>query len=332
MTQARDELRPTDPTVNEILVLGGTGFVGRSVCDKLVARSGGGGGHIVVPTRRLGHARDVQMLPTVEPVVADVHDDATLARLVAGRDAVIHLVAILHGSEAEFQRVHVALAERVASACVRAGVKRLVHVSALGVDAAAPSRYLRSKATGEARVRAAMPAATVLRPSVIFGEHDRFVNLFAGLQGVFPVLPLAGADARFQPVWVEDVASAIVRAVDDPALAGLTIECAGPEVLTLRQIVQAAGRWSGHARPVIGLPDALARLQALAMECLPGVPLMSRDNIDSMRVPNVAGGTLPGLERLGIVPQSMAAVMQPLLAPHSGIARLDPWRTTARRG
>ena len=319
--------------MNNILVLGGSGFVGRSVCDKLVERSNGAGGRITVPSRKPARAKHIQMLPTVQLVEADVHDPAQLRRLVQGADAVVNLVAILHGSEATFERAHVALPRTLAAACAATGVRRVVHVSALGVSepgaAAAPSLYLRSKTAGEAVLRAADLDLTVLRPSVIFGEHDRFLNLFATLQSVFPVMPLAGAQARFQPVWVQDVAEAIVACLDRPATIGQTYECAGPQVLTLQQIVEAAGRWSGHVRPVFGLPEALARLQAGMMELLPGEPLMSRDNVASMRVPNVATGRWPGLAALGITPASMEAVVPGYLSANQGVARLDRWR--ARR-
>ena len=314
-----------------ILVLGGTGFVGRSVCEKLVERSGGAEGPITVPTRRPSRAGHIQVLPTVDVVLANLHDDAQLARLAAGRDAVINLVATLHGSAAEFQRVHVDLPARLARACVAAGVRRVVHVSALAVDAAAPSMYLRTKAGGEAALRGAALDLTLLRPSVIFGEHDRFMNLFAALQAVFPLMPLAGAGAKFQPVWVEDVAAAIVQSLDDATLRGQTIECTGPTVYTLKELVTLAGRWSGHERPVLPLPDALGRLQALAMEWLPGEPLMSRDNLDSMKIDSIASGRLPGLERLGITPTSLETVMPALLGGRGGPARLNPWRRLARR-
>lgn len=317
--------------IDNILVAGGTGFVGSSVCEKLVERSGGASGRIVVPTRRIGHARHLQMLPTVETPETDLHDEARLARVLEGCQAVVHLVAILHGSEAEFQRVHAELPRRLAAACVRAGVRRVVHVSAIGADPGAPSRYLRSKAAGEAAWAASGLDVTVLRPSVIFGRHDRLLNMFAQVQGLAPFMPLAGAGSRYQPVWVEDVAAAIVRCLDDPTTIGQTIECTGPDELTLQQLVEAAGRWSGHRRPVIALPAALGRLQALVMEYLPGEPLMSRDNIDSMAVPSVASGTLPGLERLGIRPAALAAVVPRYLGRDQGPARLDPWRARARR-
>jgi len=316
--------------MNKILILGGTGFVGRSTCEQLVERFGGGSAQIIVPSRHPASAKHLQPLPTLRVVPADVHDDAQLDALLHGCDAVINLVAILHGSAAEFERAHVTLPRRLAQACERQGVRRVVHVSALGSGEAASSRYLRSKAGGEAVLRAADLDLTLLRPSVIFGEHDRFLNLFAQLQAVFPVVPLAGAQARFQPVWVQDVAAAIVACLGRPDSIGQIVECAGPEVFTLKELVQAAGRWSGHERPVFGLPDALARLQATAMELLPGTPLMSRDNLESMRTPNVGSGHLPGLEFLGITPATLASVAPGYLSAGQGVARLDRWRARHR--
>jgi NADH dehydrogenase len=244
--------------IRHIAVTGGTGFVGQAVCEQLVERSGGAGGRIVVPTRRIRRGQAVQSLPTVERVQADVHDERALARVLAGCDAVVHLVAILHGSEADFQRVHVELPRKLVAACRAAGVRRIVHVSALGVAPDAPSRYLRSKAAGERVLLESGLDVTVLRPSVIFGARDRFLNLFAQLQALAPFMPLGGADARFQPVWVEDVAAAAVRCLDRPQTIGQTIECAGPDVLTLAQLVRLAGRLAGCERPVLPLPEAIA--------------------------------------------------------------------------
>jgi uncharacterized protein YbjT (DUF2867 family) len=318
--------------LRKFLILGGTGFVGRSICEKLVERSGGAEGRIRVATRRFPRARHLQLLPTLEIACGDVHDEAALARMLRDTDAVINLVAILHGSAAEFERVHVRLPARLAAACQAAGVRRVVHVSALGVAVDAPSRYLRSKARGEEALKAAAALdLTILRPSVIFGERDRFLNLFASLQSIFPVMPLAGAQARFQPVWVEDVANAVVRSLDDPSTTGTTIECCGPRVYTLEALVRLAGEWSGSRRPVLALPAALGRLQALAMEMLPGTPLMSRDNIDSMRVANVASGKLPGLDRLGIDATPLEAIAPRYLGHVSGEKRLEAWRARARR-
>jgi uncharacterized protein YbjT (DUF2867 family) len=315
--------------IENILVLGGTGFVGRSVCEKLVERNGGGGGRIVVPTRRLAAGKHLQMLPTLQLVQADIHDPAQLAKLVAGCDAVINLVAVLQGDERRFQEVHVELPRRIAAACRSAGVRRLVHVSAIGVAENAPSRYLRSKAQGEKVLAGAGLDLTLLRPSLIFGANDKLLNLFATLQSVAPFVPLAGADSRYQPVWVDDVAAAIVHCLDDPSTIGRTYECAGPEVMTLRDIVRSAGRWAGCERAVIGLPGGIAALQATLMELLPGEPLISRDNLASMTVPNVASGTLPGLEALGVRASAMSAIAPGYLSRGQG---LDAFRARARRG
>lgn len=317
-------------TARHIVLLGGTGFVGRALASELVSRAGAGGLRLVVPTRHLVHGRAIQCLPGVELVQASVHDDAQLARVLAGAQAVVNLVAILQGDEAAFARVHVELPRRLAAACRQAGVARLVHVSALGVAPDAPSRYLRSKAAGEQVLRDAGIAPTVLRPSVIFGAEDRLLNLFAALQAVAPFVPLAGATSRFQPVWVQDVACAIATCLERPATAGQTFECAGPQTLTLADLVRLAGRLAGHPRPVIALPDALARLQAMVMEWLPGEPLMSRDNLDSMKVPNVATGSLPGLQDLGITPASLDAVAPGYLAPGQGPSRFVRWRARHR--
>jgi uncharacterized protein YbjT (DUF2867 family) len=324
--------------MKRVLILGGSGFVGRSLCEQLAAEPRMAGARLVVPTRRRERAKHLFTLPTVDVIQADVNLDADLARMLVGVDAVVNLIAILHGSQADFERVHVNLPQRLVQACAKAGVQRLVHVSALGVSddpAQAPSHYLESKSEGERTLRAAEASGlqtTVLRPSVIFGAHDQFLNLFAQLQAVAPVMPLAGADARFQPVWVEDVAAAIVHCLLDPQTAGQTIECAGPEEMTLADLVRLAGHASGHARPVIPMPMAVGRLQAAVMGFLPGEPLMSGDNLDSMSVPNVATGKLPGLASMGITPSSAKVVAPTYLSSKGGWAqRLDFFRTLAGR-
>ena len=318
-------------THHNILVLGGTGFVGRTLCERLVERNGGGSGRITVPTRQIAHGQKVRALPTVELVQANLHDDTTLARLVAGHDAVINLVAILHGSPEAFAQVHVGLPRRLVAACTGAGVKRVIHVSALGVGPNGPSHYLRSKAAGEAALSDSELRLSFLRPSVIFGAEDRFMNLFATLQAVAPVVPLAGSGARLQPVWVEDVASAIVRCLDDEASVGRAYECAGPREYTLSELVHLAGRWSGHERPQLPLPDALARAQALLFEMLPGEPLISRDNLDSMKRPNVATPGAPGLADLGITARALEAVAPLYLSADAGRARYNRHRALVRR-
>ncbi len=250
-----------DSPMKNIFVPGGTGFVGAHVCEKLVRE----GWQVTVPTRRLANAQALLHLPNLTLLELDVHDAAALGQAVAGHSALVNLVAILHGTQAAFERVHVALPRSIGQACALAGVEQVVHLSALGADAQtpanAPSMYLRSKGAGEAALLQAAGAAgagqaarpgfdlSILRPSVIFGAEDKFINLFASLQKLFPVLPLAGASARFQPVWVQDVASAVVRCLAGvPSLPSpRTIEVAGPEVFTLKQLVQLAARLSGVA-------------------------------------------------------------------------------------
>ena len=311
-----------------LLVLGGSGFIGRYVVNLLVAR----GRSVLVPSRRRDRARHLILLPTCEVVDADIMDDATLDRLVAGRDAVINLVGILHGSQDGFQHVHVDLPRRLAAACTKHRVGRLLHMSALGASASAPSMYLRSKAAGEAQVQQGAVGWTTFRPSVVFGVEDHFLNLFAKLATWFPLLPIGGATAKFQPVWVEDVARAITNSVDNEATYGKTYELAGPRIYTLRELVEFAASAAGHPRPVIALSDRLARLQARMMELLPGPPLLSRDNLDSMKVDNVATEQpfKPAPELgIGVTPMEPEAAFY--LAGLHPRTRFSPMRTRARR-
>jgi NADH dehydrogenase len=293
--------------MKNVLVLGGSGFIGTHVCEALNRA----GVSMTVVTRRLP-ARSVQMLPLVTVVQADVHDPQALAALLPGHDAVINLVAILHGDRHTFDKVHVQLPRQIAHACVQAGVNRMLHVSALGADQHGPSLYQRSKAQGEAALQSEVVHGlqlTVLRPSVVFAEDDAFIQLFARLQSVAPVVPLAGAETRFQPVWVQDVVQALVYALMHRETIGHVYELAGPHIYTLKQLVKHAGAWAGHPRLVFGLPRPLAYLQALVMEMMPGAPLMSRDNLASMQVDNVSDGNLPGLAELGVTtPASLQSV------------------------
>ena len=317
--------------MNKILVLGGTGFVGSHLCQKLALLPG----RITLPTRRIENAKHLQMLPMLDVLPADVHDEATLTRLVEGHDAVVNLVAILHGTEAAFNRVHVALPQKLARACQAAGVRRVVHVSALGAATGAPSMYQRSKARGEQALQAAALDLTLLRPSVIFGAEDKFLNVFARLQQIFPIIPLAGAATRFQPVWVEDVAQALVHCLQYPETAGQIFDLCGPDVMTLKQLVQFSGQASGinhgRGRAVFGLPLALGRLQAALMDLAPGEPLMSRDNLDSMAVDNITDGRLPGLAALGITAASVAAVAPGYLSARGKRSVFQDLRRSAGR-
>jgi uncharacterized protein YbjT (DUF2867 family) len=314
-----------------VLVLGGSGFVGRHVCEQLARL----GWHITVPTRRAVNAASVQSLPGLTVIEASVHSEADLARLMPGHDAVVNLVAVLHGSEERFDNVHVQLPGKIASAMKKAGVQRLVHVSALGADPQGPSMYQRSKARGETVLHNAGLQLTILRPSVIFGAEDKFLNLFADLQSVAPFMPLAGSGTRFQPVWVADVARAMAVCLQKPDTIGQTYELCGPDVLTLGELVKLAGQWAGvnqgRGRPVIGLPMWVGWLQAAAMELAPGEPLMSRDNLASMKVDNVATGLLPGLQSLDIAAASAAGVAPTYLGHRGPRSKLNHWRAGAGR-
>ncbi|MGH1359518.1 MAG: complex I NDUFA9 subunit family protein [Burkholderiaceae bacterium] len=296
-----------------LLVIGGTGFIGQ----RLVSRLSGDNYDIVVPTKRRRHGRDLFLLPKVQVVTTDIHDDAQLDPLIEAADAVINLVGVLHSSAPvddaaygpEFAKAHVELPQRIATACARYG-KRLVHISALGADperAQLPSGYLRSKADGERAIAASgLKEFTVLRPSVVFGPGDKFLNMFATLQQFFPVMPLARGGAQLQPVFVGDLVTAIVNVLNNVLTFGRAYEVAGPEIFTLRELVALAGEYSGHPRKIIDLPDAAGRLQARALELAPGPTLMSRDNFDSLAKPNIATGPLA--PELGITPASLTAI------------------------
>jgi uncharacterized protein YbjT (DUF2867 family) len=317
-----------------VVVFGGSGFIGSHLAARLTER----GVNVVVPTRRPDHAMHLMPLG-VDIVEADIGDDAVLRRLVAGKSAVINLVGILHGSRGqpygpEFRRAHVELPRRIVEACAAGGVPRYLHMSALGADPHGPSMYQRSKGDGEAAARSRSDvAATIFRPSVVFGPEDNFLNTFARLQRYLPVVPLAGAHARFQPVYVGDVAEAFARVLLDAhaSHAGAVYELGGPQVYTLAELVRLAGRYSGHERRVIPMPDALARVQATVFELLPGEPIITRDNLDSMRVDNVVvTSTTKTLtaEALGIKLTALEAVAPQYLAPD---ARIDVLRARAGR-
>ena len=277
-----------------ICVIGGGGFIGRHIVRLLAGR----GDFVVVPTRRRERAKHLIMLPTVDVVEVDVHDAATLKRLFANCDAVINLAGILHSRAgepygADFAAVHVELPLKIAAACLASGVPRLMHMSALRAETGC-SAYLRSKARGEQAVLAAAGElqVTVFRPSVVFGPEDNFLNLFALLQRLLPVIFLGSPEARFQPVYVEDVAQVFARSLNERSSYGQVYELAGPRIYTLRELVRYVGKLTGHARAIIGLGPRLSYLQAWAMEFSPG-PLMTRDNHESMQVDNVSGMKLP---------------------------------------
>ena len=317
-------------SAKRVLILGGTGFVGRHVCEKLTRM----GCNMTVITRRASQAAAIQNLPRVRVVEGDVYNSAFLTQCMAQHDVVINLIAILHGSEAAFDKAHVQLPQVIAQACLASGVKRLIHISALGASVDGPSTYQRSKAQGETVLKQAGLDLTLLQPSVIFGADDKFLNLFAQLQQIAPVVPLAGASTRFQPVWVEDVASAVAHCVMDAKTQGQTYEICGPEIWTLKELVQKSGQWAGvkggRGRWVFGIPHTLAWLQAFLMELAPGQPLMSRDNLRSMQVDNIASGKALGLQDLHIHASSVSSVAPGYLGYKGACTKLDVFRAKGR--
>jgi NADH dehydrogenase len=311
--------------VESILVVGGSGFVGRHVVNRLAED----GHKVVVPTRRQLNANEIKLLPTVNIVECDVNRAPELQRLVERATAVINLVGILNESGPNtFARTHVELPRSIVAACTAARVRRLVHMSALNADSAGPSRYLRSKGEGEAVVSASGLDWTIFEPSVIFGREDRFLNLFAKLIRVAPLLPLAGADARFQPVYVGDVVECIARTLWIDATFRQTYRVCGPEIYTLRDLVRYVGRLTGVSRPVVGLGPSLARLQAWVLEHLPG-SLMSRDNLASMAKDSVCGCEFPSI--FGIAPQALEAVVPTYLGAAALKGPYDRYRTRGGR-
>lgn len=313
-----------------ICMLGGTGFVGGHIAAELVAA-----GHTVrILTRSPARHRDAAVLPTVQLVRCDVHDEDALLAAMRGSDAVINLVGILNETGgATFRQAHVELPRKVAQACRAAGIKRLLHMSALNADAGnAPSRYLRTKGEGEAALHVhagGQVAYTVFQPSVIFGPGDSFVNRFAGLLELTPlVFPLACPDAKFQPVFVGDVADAFVRALGRREAFGRRYTLCGDRVFTLERIVRYVRDQLGLRRWIWRLPHVLGKLQAMSLELVPGKPF-SLDNWRSLQADSVCRGE-SGLAALGITPASFEVVVprylgnsghRSALADHRGSSR-----------
>jgi NADH dehydrogenase len=303
------------------LVVGGSGFVGRHLVAALAAR----GASVTVPTRRRERAKHLILLPTVDVVEADVGDSGALAELAAGCDVAVNLVGILHGPG--FKPAHVELAQAVVNACHKAGVRRLLHMSALGADPAAPSEYLRTKGQGEQAVLAADDLeVTVFRPSVIFGPEDGFLNLFARLAALLPVLVLGSPEARFQPVYVGDVVKAMLAALESREAPGKRYDLCGPQEYSLRELMQFVCAATGRRRLIIGLPDSLSYLQAWAMEMLPG-PLLTRDNYRSMQVASVCDCEFP----FGIQPAALRDAAPTWLAPSGPREHYPQLRWKAKR-
>jgi uncharacterized protein YbjT (DUF2867 family) len=275
----------------KILLIGGGGFIGQAITKKLAKL----GYPVLIPTRKIGSLRDLWVLPQVTVVEADIHDQEVLHQLcskLSKNDVVINLVGILHDKPAKpygksFLKNHVELPRKIIAAMNGAGIKRYIHMSALGADSNGPSMYQRSKGDGEKLVISSNLDWTIFRPSVVFGENDSFINLFASLQKLAPVMPLAGANVQFQPVYVSDVAGAFVKSIAMPQTIKKSFNLAGPKKYTLGDLVRFAGYKIGCSRLVIPIPAAFGYLQAWMLEIMPGKTLMSRDNLASMKVDNI---------------------------------------------
>lgn len=275
----------------DILLIGGNGFVGRVLAAQLQLA----GHSVLIPTSHLVAARELRMLPKVHVEEANIHEFDVLQNLcsrIKPNGAVINLVGVLHDKPAKpygnvFKAAHVDLPKNIITAMQLHGLKRYLHMSALGADSQGPSMYQRSKGDGEATVKASNLGWTIFRPSVIFGAQDQFINLFSKLTKLFPAMPLANHQAQFQPVSVEDVATAFVKSLFMPQTIHQSYDLVGPRVYTMKEIVEFAARKAKTSCAIIPVPAFVGYLQALAFEFLPGPILMSRDNIASMQLPNV---------------------------------------------
>lgn len=294
-------------------VFGGSGFIGRYVVKRLADRDA----IVRIAVRDPVAAESLRTQGPLGQVVtlrASVTREDDIARAVDGADWVVNLVGILFERRpGDFARIHAEGAGRIARAAAAAGVRRFVHVSAIGADAASESLYARSKGEGEAAVRAAFPSATILRPSVVFGREDGFFNRFAGLVRQLPFTPVVAGATRFQPVFVGDVADAIMAALQRDDAQGGTYELGGPRVMSMREVMAYVQEVTRHRRPMIDMPMGLMRLQARFAEMLPTPPI-TRDQLILLGRDNVVGEGMPGLEALGIAPSDPEAIVPAYLA------------------
>jgi uncharacterized protein YbjT (DUF2867 family) len=313
--------------MKQVCVLGGSGFVGSAIVRQLSLA----GYSVKVLTRRREASKHLILLPNVDVLECDVMDDLSLAKVLKGADAVINLIGILHNSKkASFKAIHAELPARLAKLCAKLGIKRLLHMSALQAAQQAPSAYLRSKAEGETAVLRANKNldVTVFRPSIIFGRGDGFINLFASLIKLLPVILLAKPNAKFQPIYVEDVAHAFVAALENIETYGKAYDLGGPKVYTLRQLVAYVAVTLGKKRSIIGLNNMFSYLQAFAMELLP-VKLMTRDNVRSMEVDSVCVTSFPAC--LGFQPVALETIVPDYLSDDNPRNAYNRFRTRAGR-
>lgn len=313
---------------NKVCILGGSGFVGSRVTELLAER----GLAVKVLTRMRERAKHLIVLPTVDVVEANIHEESELVAEFADVDAVINLVGVLHDGRGRdsFADAHVLLAEKVINACEKSRVPRLLHMSALKADPGGPSQYLASKGEAEAMVRTAATdiAVTIFRPSIVFGPGDSFLNRFAALIEQFPILPLAAAQSRFQPVFVEDVARVFADSLDRPESHGQSYDVCGPRVYTLLELVQLTAEIMHKKRMIFPLSPSLAKWQALLLELVPGKP-MTRDNLRSMQVDSVCDCEFES--QFGFQPASLVAIAPTYIAGRTPRGRYSNFRYRAGR-
>lgn len=304
-------------------IFGGTGFIGRYVVERLADR----GARILVISRSPNsHGQHLQPLGAVDQIVVqrvDLSSEPALRRAVAGAAGVINLIGILHETRRQpFAEVQGALPGRIAAAAHAEGVPRIVQISAIGADAGSASAYARSKAEGEIRMRETFADATILRPSIVIGPEDSFFNRFAALARVLPALPLiGGGTTRFQPVYVGDVAQAVIAALERDDCQGRTYELGGPQTYTFAELIRYMLQVVGRRRLLIDVPFGLARFEARFLELLPAPPL-TRDQVELLKRDNIVAPGTPGLEALGITPTPIELIVPQYLARH----RAEPVR------
>ncbi len=298
-----------------VTIYGGSGFVGRYIARRLANE----GWRVRVAVRRPNEAMFVKpygVVGQVEPILCNIRDDASVAAVMQGADAVVNCVGVLNElGKNEFDAVQAEGAERIARIAAERGVARMVHISAIGADADSNSEYSRTKAQGEAGVLAHMPSAVILRPSVIFGTEDQFFNRFAGMTRMGPFLPVVGADTKFQPVYVDDVAKAAVQGVLGQAEAGI-YELGGPEVKSFRALMQQMLGVIHRRRVIIGVPFFAARIMAGVLDIAKFVSfqlfpnhILTRDQLKNLRRDNVVSEDAKGFGDLGIEPATLESVL-----------------------
>jgi NADH dehydrogenase len=326
MTAPTTAMSPPPETAPIATVIGGSGFVGRYIVQRLARR----GWRVRVAVRRPNEALFVKpygAVGQVAPIQVNVRDDASLRRAIEGATAVVYSVGVLYSAgKNTFRAAQAEGPARAARIAATAGVGRFVLISAIGADAGSPSEYARTKAEGEAAVRAAFPAAVILRPSIVFGPEDQFFNRFAAMAKLAPVLPVIGAETRFQPVYVDDVAEAAAKAVCGEAEPGATYELGGPRVATFRALMEQMLTVIHRRRPVVEIPGPLAMLQGAVFEQMARVglaPLVTRDQIRLLAKDNVVAPGAKGLSELGIAPTALEAVLGTYLYPYRPYGQFD---------